>query len=392
MVFLLNKLSNNYTQVGLLYSLHFLMRTLLEIPSGVIADALGRKKSMLFSYLLYISSFITYYLSNSYFLLIIATILFGIADAFRTGTHKAMIVEYLSIKGWGEHKTAYYGLTRSWSQTGSAASSIIVLFIYMLKPDYSFIFLVTTIPYILGIINLYTYPDYLDSHIKQNTEKHYAKLRSSLKESFIIVSDIRNLKILAGSSLFFGYYHAVKDYLQPIVLSIGIIVPINMFNTLSDDTSKILPLIYFVIYLLTALASRKAGQLKSLLKKDTISIKYLSILGGICGLLVALFYYLNWPILSLIPFMLVFSLINLQRPSVVSYVSEQFQKKNMASVLSIESQLGSLIAAILAFITGFFADIFGLAITFGIISFVFVLLSTLKWFPDNENNFKRDIE
>ena len=41
-----------------------------------------------------------------------------------------MIFEYLKIKGWTEQKVHYYGHTRSYSQIGSAISSLIAGFIY----------------------------------------------------------------------------------------------------------------------------------------------------------------------------------------------------------------------------------------------------------------------
>jgi MFS family permease len=58
----------------------------------------------------------------------------------------------------------------------------------------------------------------------------------------------------------------------------------------------------------------------------------------------------------------------------------------MATVLSIESQLGSLLAAIFALVGGVIADIYGLAATLIIISIVLILLTSLIWFNGNENN------
>ena len=52
-------------------------------------------------------------------------LLFANGEAFRSGTHKAMIIQYLKIKGLLKLKTEYYGHTRSWSQRGSAISSLI---------------------------------------------------------------------------------------------------------------------------------------------------------------------------------------------------------------------------------------------------------------------------
>ncbi|MFW5777052.1 MAG: hypothetical protein ACOCZB_07175 [Spirochaetota bacterium] len=53
-----------------------------------------------------------------------AMLLFSFGEAFRTGTHKAMIFTYLRLRGFDAHGNDYYGHTRAWSQTGSAVSAL----------------------------------------------------------------------------------------------------------------------------------------------------------------------------------------------------------------------------------------------------------------------------
>jgi MFS family permease len=216
MLFLLEQLAGNFSQVGILYALRFIIRTLLEIPSGIIADALGRKGSLVFSYACYILSFISYFLANSFILLLIPTLLFGVADAFRTGTHKAMIVDYLNLKGWNAHKTSYYGYTRSWSQTGSAISSLATLVIFFLVPEYRIIFLLSGIPYVLGTINLLSYPAYLNKCDTNSKESSLLKIKDKFRDCLYMLSSRATIKKLVGTSTFFGYHHALKDYLQPV--------------------------------------------------------------------------------------------------------------------------------------------------------------------------------
>jgi hypothetical protein len=51
---------------------------------------------------------------------------FVIGEAFRTGTHKAMIFDWLESEGRTKELTKVYGFTRSWSQMGSAMSVIVI--------------------------------------------------------------------------------------------------------------------------------------------------------------------------------------------------------------------------------------------------------------------------
>ncbi len=73
-------------------------------------------------------------------------ILFGMTEAFRSGTHKGMIMEYLNLNGWEHQAINYYGHTRSWSQMGSAISALLAGFIVYFGGDYQVIFLYSIFP------------------------------------------------------------------------------------------------------------------------------------------------------------------------------------------------------------------------------------------------------
>ena len=106
----------SFTQIGILYAVREIFTSIFEIPSGIIADTFGRKNSLIGSFFIFIVSFYVFYISNDFWFFLIAFILYGIGDAFRSGAHKGMIMDYLKLNDWGEQKINYYGHTRSWSQ------------------------------------------------------------------------------------------------------------------------------------------------------------------------------------------------------------------------------------------------------------------------------------
>ncbi|MCJ7735390.1 MAG: MFS transporter, partial [Anaerolineales bacterium] len=115
----------SFLQIGLLYSIRNIATNFLEIPTGVLADSFGRRKAMITSFISYIFSFLILYLLVDFWSLALAMILFAFGEAFRSGTHKALILEYLKINQISDLKVAYYGLTRSASQFGSAINALI---------------------------------------------------------------------------------------------------------------------------------------------------------------------------------------------------------------------------------------------------------------------------
>jgi len=81
----------SFFQIGLLYAIRDISTNLLEIPAGVVADASGRRRSMVISFLSYILSFVLFYTLPGFAPFALAMVIFGVGEAFRSGTHKALI-------------------------------------------------------------------------------------------------------------------------------------------------------------------------------------------------------------------------------------------------------------------------------------------------------------
>jgi MFS family permease len=367
-----------YVQIGVIYSIKMITRTILEIPSGIIADALGRRVTMIFSYIFYISSFIIYYFSSSYLFLIIATFVFAVGDAFRTGTHKAMIFEYLKFKNWGDQKVHYYGHTRSWSQVGSAVSSLIAAFIVFYRGRYTDVFLFTLIPYLIGLALLASYPKILEGSGTKKTDQSIADaFKKILLEIFISFKNLGALKTITNLSSFSGYFMAIKDYLQPVLQLFVTALPVFLFLGQKKREASIIGIVYFVLYFISARASRYSGlsaeRFTSLLKPLNLTL----ISGLIIGILAGIFLSFNIIIVSIILFICIHIVENLRRPMAVAYASETFSDKILASVLSVESQAKSVIAALFAVLLGFLADSIGIEFSFIITSLILLFTTPL---------------
>jgi MFS family permease len=111
--------------IGLLIGFRELCINLFEVPTGAIADLCGRRRSMILSFVSYIISFAVFAASTVLWQLFAAMLFFAVGEAFRTGTHKAMILNWLRLQGRESEKTKTYGFTRSWAKIGSAVSVVI---------------------------------------------------------------------------------------------------------------------------------------------------------------------------------------------------------------------------------------------------------------------------
>lgn len=89
---------------GVLAAIHALSIIVFEIPSGYLADAIGRKKTLIFGSLLGALGYVIYSLSFSFCGFLLAMISLGIGQSLISGSDSAMLYETLmAIKKAGEY-------------------------------------------------------------------------------------------------------------------------------------------------------------------------------------------------------------------------------------------------------------------------------------------------
>jgi len=148
----------DFFTIGLLFAIQDVVTNLLEVPSGWVADTWGRRRSMILSFLAYLASFVLFAFATRLVTLAPAAVCFGVGEAFRSGTHKAMIFEWLRSRGRLGERTRVYGFTRSWSQVGSAVAVVISAGLALWLDELRWLFLITCVPYGLGLVNFLGYP------------------------------------------------------------------------------------------------------------------------------------------------------------------------------------------------------------------------------------------
>lgn len=370
-----------YIQIGTLYAIREIFRNIFEIPSGILADSIGRKKSMVISILSYIVSFMLFFISNSYSVFFGAMVFYAFGDAFRTGTHKAMIFEYLKMNNWSDLKAQYYGHTRSWSQFGSAISAIIAALIVFYSGNINTVFLFSVIPYLLDLLLIISYPDALNGELNTTVDHNKILFRFQfILRGFILTFKKREMiRNVTNFALHSGYFRSVKDYLQPILKTIALGLPVLTYLDGNKRAALIIGITYTIIYFLTSFSSRLSGRLASHFKDPSLPLNISMVFGFAFLLLAGFFYVKEFPILASIFFMMIFMIENLRNPLGVALVSDIPDEKFMATMLSASSQMKSLFAAITSILLGFFADQFGPGVSIMVVSSMLVLLSPLYW-------------
>jgi len=351
----------SYTEIGSLYAIRELIIHFAEIPTGIIADTYGRKNALVTSFLAYIISFILFAFGDVYWHFVLAFILYGIGDAFRSGTHKAMIMHYLQINDWQNQKVNYYGATRACSQRGSAISALIAGIIVFFSGNYHTIFTISIVPYIINMFLVLSYPKTLNNisvKKQKSIKKALIDLWKSLKNPFVF-------SIIHSAAVFTAFQKSVKDYIQPLMLSIAISIPILADTDEQKKTGLLIGVMYFVIYLLNAYASKKAGYISNKFKQPA---NITLIIGLVIGMISGLTFQANIKILSLLFFIAIYLTESIRKPILTGLITERVPNEILASTISAQSLYRSLLTAGLSLGFGYAIDRFGLGYSLALIS------------------------
>ena len=311
-------------------------------------------------------------------MLIAATIVFALGDVFRTGTHKAMIFDYLERRDWTSQKVSYYGHTRSWSQAGSAVSALMAAALIFYTGRIGQVFIYSVIPYALGLLLMISYPAYLDGEapgFRQSGLK--TAFRTILGTFWHSFKQARILRGMLNLSVYGGYYRAVKDYVQPLIQAAAIGLPVFMSLQAERKTAVLVGIIYFMIYMLSSVVTRQSGNFSNRFVGLTIPLNLTLLAGLLMGTLTGFFSMAGFTLMSIFLFIGIYLVQNLRIPVGIAYFTENLDNDILATTLSAESQGKSLFTAVIALLLGFLADRFDVGTAILVCSAVLLLTTPL---------------
>lgn len=340
----------SFFEIGVLIAIREVVINVLEIPSGGLADVFGRRRVMLISFAAYAVSFLALGYAEAFWSISLAMAMFGVAESFRTGTHKALIFKWLELEGRLDQKTEVYGLTRSWSKYGSALSALIAAALVFSSANYSSVFYWSLLPCLLSIINLLGYPSRIDPVSEARSTGVLKHVGSSLRDAWSKAS-LRGL--LLESMAFNGLFRASKDYIQPALL----LAAAAWFGSAGPSTSAwLVGGVYFVLFLLAGFASRSAAGFARRSGGDAQGSTRLWILLGLVFLVLFLASKFNLTTMVLIGFVALHVLQNLWRPILTSRIYGEAESAQGATILSIESQGHRIGTVMMAPLFGWMVD------------------------------------
>jgi predicted MFS family arabinose efflux permease len=344
----------SYTQIFFLYAVESGLTFLLEIPSGVVADQLGKKASLVVSRLILIPAYLLFALSDGFWGFFCAMGLLAINKAFKSGTHKAFIYDYLAQNHPEISPTEVFGKNKFWARMGEAAASLSGGFIAA-RMGYSAVFWFALGPAALNLINALAYAPVEERHKTPglSLKSHLRHIRESLAD---IGCSPMLRHLIFNSAVFVVAMEAGEKFFQPYMVRTGI--PVSLFGVL-----------YAVIMLISALGSRYIH----LLEKRW-SIPRIVNLSGWLGVPPLLVLGLGWTSTwGVFLFFMIICLKAIRRPPIITEMNRHICTRRRATILSTDSLVEKLLGFVLLPVAGWISDAYSLAVTSLVLAGLLVL-------------------
>jgi MFS family permease len=358
----------SFTVIGLLIGFRELAVNVMEVPTGVVADLAGRRRSMILAFVAYIISFVVFGWvlvfapSGLAGVLFVSMFFFAIGEAFRTGTHKAMILDWLRLEGRQGEKTRTYGVTRSWARAGSALAAIIATGLLLLlrrgeQPQYGMVFFFCIPPYLLGIVNFLGYPKELDG--RPEDPPTLRNVVRQLLAAFAQAFRRRRLRrVLAESMGYKGMNKVAAEYIQPVLKQLALGMPVLLALSDADRTTVLAGAVYLILAILSIVGSRKSAAVAERCGGEHRAARMLWAVTFVIYIPVAAALGAEVFWLGAVGLLVLEVLYNFWRPISLTRIDDETDDRMGATMLSIESQGQALVAMVVAPVVGALVDTF----------------------------------
>ncbi len=342
----------SYTEIFILYAVNQAVVFLLEIPSGVVADQFGKKASLIFSRFILLPAYVLFALADNFWLFLVAMVILGVNKAFKSGTHKAYIYDYVEQNRTEVTFTEVIGAGKFWARLGEALACAAGGAIAG-RYGFSSVFLFALGPAVINCINALTYAKIEEKHkvSKFSLKSHFGHICGSVGQ---ICSSSMVWRIIVNAAIFAFCLTAAEVFFQPYMKAL-------------DIRLEFIGLIYTAVFVVTAFGSRYAYVPEKWFTRMDIA----NIIGWLAIIPLLLLGFRLVSVGGVFLFAGIIFMRNVRRPPVITELNRHIESSNRATILSIDALFTALLALAFLPVVGKVAD------TISVHSALFILCGTL---------------
>ena len=323
----------SFTEIMVLQSISAVTVVLFEVPTGAVADKIGRRESLLLGAFLWAISLGIYVMGNSFPMFMFAEVIFSLGATFKSGADNALIYDSLKIMGREKEFQSIEGKARSFALYAQAVGSIIAGFVYEVNTNLPFIFSV-----FFMLLTIIIALRFKEPPIEGKLGKYGINYLEQIKESGkFIISHEKIKAIIIFTMMFFIFYRTAFFYYQPYMESVKI--PVRYFGVL-----------FFIFNITAAFASKRSHWIMEKTKPKTLTFMAL--------LMIISFVLMGTVKVWFGVFAILFQQIarGIYRPVTTKYLNKHIPSDKRATVLSFQSLACNLSVAIAFPLMGILKD------------------------------------
>ncbi|MCF7872072.1 MFS transporter [Candidatus Woesearchaeota archaeon] len=330
-------------EIFLIFTIGSIFSLLIEIPTGVLADLYGKRKTIIIGKLVLIIAYLGFGFSNTFWSFVMFQIIYELGNALRSGTETGFVYDYIEQNKTDKNKLPGYtevkGKQKFYGRIGESLATLAGGLIASLL-GFSWVFFIATIPAFLNFLLAVSFEKIKEA---ENKKISITESLNHVKDSIKYLYRHKFLvRLVLNITIFSGAIAAIDKYIQPYMKVTG--VPIEIFG-----------LIYSIGLLLSALAVRYSYLVEK--NMGTIhTINMVTLLAAIPAIILGL----GW--ISYIGIALLFLILiieNIRSPIANNLFNQNISSKQRAtleSTLQLMKELGkSIILPIAGYLTGAFS-------------------------------------
>ncbi|MDA1476983.1 MFS transporter [Bacillus changyiensis] len=340
--------------IGILQSVLNLAMFLAEVPTGIICDKIGRKKSLLLGHSLIVVYLAMFLMFHDFWILLLAHVLYGVGLTFISGTDHAFLYDSLKIKGkeslYGKSIGTYNGLVIIGLAVAMAAGG------YLQDISWSYVFIAGIVTQLIAIGVI--------TQLKEIQFKENDNHMQSVGSIFLEIKDFFRLNrafkyLILSVSIFFSITSVFYMYGQDLLNQEGI--PVRDISIIFAGLSLLQAMFSFI-------SSKPAEKYTA----KRVLIATFCIIG-----ILYCFIPLNNTYITVGAFILINALYDIIDPVSSKVINDEIPSKTRATILSIISLMTSFIMFIAFPFIGFLSDYFDNVVLLTIIGLLSIVLSLI---------------
>lgn len=356
----------NFTTLMIISSAESIVQLVFEIPSGILADILGKKRIVILGLVCNMVAFIFWIVHPGFILFFLAEIVAAFGDACISGADGAIIYNKFVSHGQEESYRLFQGRVSAILWIVSAIASVASGVLFRQNKYFPFVLsAVFILCALLAFLRIKTEPIIENANAELDAQEKEPVFRQ-IREHFRI-----NLK------LFWSDKKLLTVLLLSAVITLGasnaIYLSQELLTSMGLDV-RFLGIVFLVGKVTASMGAALSEKFEKKLKRGFL-YTILMMIGSVLCILVLNNLYLSFVVLLIIYFCL-----GLSGPMIMTEVFRCGNNENRATIGSASGFADALVLVLADPLLGYAADKLGLTLSYGLLGILILAITITAWF------------